>query len=245
MKLQLLEQLIRLRAAGGSAVLITDIDTGRQALLATAGDTGDIELLDDAVRQTAAEALASGRSTLTEMASRRLMLRVYSPPLRLLIVGAVHIAVPLSRIAAICSFAVTVIDPRQGFAKRESFAGLRVIDDWPDVALSSLRPDRNTAIVTLTHDPKLDDAALRQALATPAFYVGALGSRRSHRARLDRLAAAGVDAAALARIHGPVGLDIGAVSPAEIAVAIVADLIGTLRHVRRPADGEPGSAREA
>jgi xanthine dehydrogenase accessory factor len=235
MKLHLLEQVLALAADGTTAVLITDIENGRQALLCAGGQWGDL-LLDDAVRAVAAEALADGRSHLYVTPARRLLMRVYSPPLRLLIVGAVHIAVPLSRIATICGYAVTVIDPRRRFAGRESFPGCCVIDDWPDLALPSLGPDRHTAIVSLTHDPKLDDAALRQALTTPAFYIGALGSRRSHQARLARLAADGVDEAELARIHGPVGLDIGALSPAEIAIAIVAEMIATLRCSRWPRD---------
>jgi xanthine dehydrogenase accessory factor len=231
MKRPLLEQLLALRAAGTAAVLITDPRTGRQFLLSEGDGIGDLPI-DGGLRAMAGEALAADRSGLCDTPAGPLFLRVYSPPLRLIIVGAVQIALPLSRIAALCGYAVTLIDPRSRFAAREMFAGCQVIDDWPDAALPGLRPDRRTAVVTLTHDPKLDDAALGAALATPAFYIGALGSRRSHQARLQRLTARGVAPERLQCVRGPVGLDIGARSAAEIAVAIIAEITETLRHGR-------------
>jgi xanthine dehydrogenase accessory factor len=135
----------------------------------------------------------------------------------------------LAHMAALCGFAVTVVDPRRAFGGAERFPGLLVSTEWPDEALERLRPDRRTAVVTLTHDPKLDDAALAVALRSPCFYVGSLGSTRTHAARLKRLTAQGFDQVALGRIHGPVGIDIGALSPAEIAVSILAEIVRVRR----------------
>ncbi len=144
-------------------------------------------------------------------------------------VGAVHIAGPLLGIARACGYAPTLIDPRGAFGSAERFPGEVILDDWPDAALATLAPDSRTALVTLTHDPKLDDPALTVGLRSPVFYIGALGSKNTHAKRLDRLAAAGFSAEDTARIHAPVGLDIGAKTPAEIAVAIMAEIIATLR----------------
>ena len=152
-------------------------------------------------------------------------LGVYAPPPRLLIVGAVHIAQALAPMAARAGFEVTLIDPRRAFASVERFPDVALRDDWPDEALAALQPDAATAIVTLSHDPKLDDPALAVALGSPAFYIGALGSRRTHARRLERLREEGFDDPTLARIHAPVGLDLGGRLPAEIAVAILAQLI--------------------
>jgi xanthine dehydrogenase accessory factor len=163
-------------------------------------------------------------------------IHVHNPPLRLVIVGAVHIAQPLSRMAALSGYAVTVIDPRRAFASDERFADVAVSRDWPDEALAALAPDARTAVVMLTHDPKLDDPALEVALGSPAFYIGALGSKRTQAARAKRLADRGLGEAAIARIHGPIGLSIGALSPAEIAIAIMAEIT----QVRRR--GEPAGA---
>ncbi len=159
-----------------------------------------------------------------------MFIQVFNPPPRLFIVGAVHIAQPLAPMAAVAGYAVTVIDPRQAFATPERMPGChhRLID-WPDAAPSALAPDRRTAVVALTHDPKIDDPALLHALSKDCFYIGALGSRKTHGARLERLKANGMSDAQLARIHAPIGLDIGAVSPAEIAVSILAEIVGTLR----------------
>lgn len=154
---------------------------------------------------------------------------VHNPPLRLLVVGAVHIAQPLLQIARTCGYAPTLIDPRAAFGSADRFPGETILDDWPDEALAALHPDARTAIVTLTHDPKLDDPAIRFALASPAFYLGCLGSTRTHAKRVDRLAEAGFTPDQIARIHAPVGLDIGAKTPAEIAVSIMAQITATLR----------------
>ncbi|MDO8881973.1 MAG: XdhC family protein [Pseudotabrizicola sp.] len=155
---------------------------------------------------------------------------VQNPPLRLIVVGAVHIAQPLLSMARACGYAPTLIDPRGAFGSAERFPGEVILDDWPDEAMTALAPDARTAVVTLTHDSKLDDPAILAALASPCFYLGCLGSTRTHAKRLDRLRNAGVPKADIARIHAPVGLDIGAKTPAEIAVSILAQITLTLRR---------------
>jgi xanthine dehydrogenase accessory factor len=155
---------------------------------------------------------------------------IHNPPLRMIVVGAVHIAQPLVTMARACGYDPTLIDPRGAFGSAERFPGERIVEDWPDEAMAALAPDTRTAVVTLTHDPKLDDPAILAALTSPAFYIGCLGSPRTHAKRLDRLRAAGVQDAAIARIHAPVGLDIGAKTPAEIAVSILAQITQKLRR---------------
>ena len=146
----------------------------------------------------------------------------------MVIVGAVHIAQPLSRMASVAGYDVTVIDPRTSFATDERFPGMTLNNEWPDDGMRALDPDRRTAVVTLTHDPKLDDPGLEVALKSDAFYVGALGSRKTHSSRVERLSEAGFSAAEIAKIHAPVGLAIGSVSPAEIAVSILAQITEVL-----------------
>ncbi|MGY6633421.1 MAG: XdhC family protein [Alkalilacustris sp.] len=155
---------------------------------------------------------------------------IHNPPLRLVVVGAVHIAQPLVAMARLAGFDPFVVDPRETFAAPHRFPGETLTHDWPDAALAAHGLDARTAVVTLTHDPKLDDPAIVSALASPAFYVGCLGSTRTHAKRLDRLRASGMSDAALARLRAPVGLAIGARSPAEIAVSILAQIIETLRR---------------
>lgn len=157
-------------------------------------------------------------------------LAVHNPPLRLIVVGAVHIAQPLLSIARLCGYDPTLIDPREAFGSSARFPGETILPDWPDEAMAALAPDARTAVVTLTHDPKLDDPAIRVALASPCFYLGCLGSKKTHAKRLDRLAAAGFQPDQIARIHAPVGLDIGAKTPAEIAVSILAQITAVLRQ---------------
>jgi xanthine dehydrogenase accessory factor len=154
---------------------------------------------------------------------------IHNPPLRLVIVGAVHIAQALVTIARTCGYDPTIIDPRSAFGSAARFPGETLIEDWPDEALEALAPDARTAIVTLTHDPKLDDPAIRYALGSPVFYLGCLGSTKTHAKRLERLRAAGFSDADIARIHAPVGLDIGAKNPAEIAVSVMAQITHALR----------------
>ncbi len=176
--------------------------------------------------------LATGHSDLRPLETGATFVNRYDPPRRLLIVGAVQIAQSLAALAATLGVQTVVIDPRARFLTEERFPGTMLDDRWPDEAIESLRPDRATAVVTLSHDTKIDDPALIAALATDAAYVGALGSRRSHAARCDRLAAAGVTADAIARIDAPVGIDIGAIGPSEIALSIAAAMVGAF-HDRR------------
>jgi xanthine dehydrogenase accessory factor len=173
-------------------------------------------------------------------------LGAHNPPLRLAIVGAAHIAQALAPMARIAGYDVAVIDPREAFASEARFPGTRLLHDWPDAGLAAFGLDGRTAVVTLTHDPKLDDPAIRTALAAPVFYLGCLGSTRTHAKRAARLAEAGVDAAAVARIHAPIGLDIGARSPAEIAVAVLAEMTERLRRPHtRPGAAAAAAPREA
>ena len=182
--------------------------------------------------QAVDDALRDDRSRTVDTPDGRVFVQAFNPPLRLLVVGAVHIAQALAPLAVTLGYEVTVVDPRRSFATGERFPGVRLDTDWPDEALERLAPDTRSAVVTLTHDPKLDDPALHAALRSPAFYIGCLGSTRTHARRLDRLRDAGFDDAALARIQGPLGLAIGARSPAEIALAALAQITSVLRGGR-------------
>ena len=163
------------------------------------------------------------------MRAQSWFLHAYNPPLRLVIVGAVHIAQALVPLAARLGYGVVVADPRRAFASDERFPNVAVSTDWPDEAMDALGPDSRTAVVTLTHDPKLDDPALDRALHSDAFYIGALGSRKTHAARLERLRALGHGDDSLSRIRGPVGLNIGAVSAPEIALSVLAQIVAVRR----------------
>jgi xanthine dehydrogenase accessory factor len=233
MKREVLERLLADRAAKRTVVVATDLATGGQALVYPFDGSLDDGALDAALRAAARDAAVAGESGLCEVGGRELFLRVYSPPLRLVVIGAVHIAQALCPMAALAGFAVTVVDPRTAFASAERFPGVSLSTEWPDRALDALALDHRAAVVTLTHDPKLDEPGLVAALRSPAFYIGALGSTRTQAARLSRLRALGFDDHTLARIHGPVGLAIGARSTAEIAVSILAQIIERLR-VRPP-----------
>lgn len=231
MKREILDQVLADRRAARAAVLVTDLETGEQWLLCPSDREMPAEL-DAGVRDAARDALRADRSARVELGGRSLFLNVFNPPLRMILVGAVHIAQPLARIAALAGFDVSLIDPRTAFATDMRFPGMEISTEWPDRAMAALAPDARTAVVTLTHDPKLDDPALSEALRSDAFYIGALGSRKTHAARLDRLREKGFGEATLARIHGPVGLDLGGRSPAEIAVSILAQVIERLRKPR-------------
>jgi xanthine dehydrogenase accessory factor len=233
LKLDFLTRALEAQRQGRSAALVTDLGSGGQSFVEAGRAAGELVLAPETVAEVA-RATAEDRSRTIDAGGRKLFVEVYNPPLRLLVVGAAHIAQPLTRIAALAGYAVTVIDPRSAFATEERFPGITLSTEWPDEAMEKLRPDQRTAVVTLTHDPKIDDPALVSALRSPAFYIGALGSRKTHAARLARLQQEGFDEAALARIRGPVGLDIGAVSPAEIAVSILAQVIET-RHAAEAA----------
>jgi len=223
MKRAILDDLVSARAAGIPVVLATHLDTGAQALILADRSEGDF-VLDAATIAAAREAMVADRGTTVDTPAGRVFVHPFCPSARLIVVGAVHIAEPLVRIGALAGYGVTLVDPRRAYAARQPFEGFSVIDDWPDEALERLAPDSRTAVVTLTHDPKLDDAALGVALRSPAFYIGSLGSRKTQAARLYRLKKLGFSDDDLARIHGPVGLDIGALSPAEIAVSIIAEI---------------------
>ncbi len=218
----LLARLEQARAAQRPVVLATRLPSGEQVLLP--GDDAPAGLA-----AAAEAALRADRSQTAKADGAQWFLHAYNPPLRLVVVGAVHIAQALVPMAAGLGYGVTVADPRRAFASDERFPGVSVSTDWPDEALDALRPDSRTAIVTLTHDPKLDDPALDRALRSEAFYVGALGSRKTHAARLGRLRGLGHGDAALARIRGPVGLDIGAVTAPEIALSILAQIVAVRR----------------
>ena len=228
MRLAVLDALLAARQARQPAALITDRADGRQVLLCADKIEGGSPL-DAEAGAAVQECLMRDRSAMIETNARTLFVHVFNPPPRLIVVGAVHIALALARMAAMVGYDVTIIDPRRGFAEREAFADFTVHTGWPDAALAELRPDARTAVVTLTHDPKLDDPALRAALRSGAFYVGALGSTKTHEARCRRLRADGCSEEELRRIHGPVGLRIGAVSPEEIAVSILAEVTAVRR----------------
>jgi xanthine dehydrogenase accessory factor len=233
MKHAVFQQLLAARADKRPVVLVTELESGNQALV-FAGDNGGGgggSGLAAEIVAAARDALRAGRSAIVDQQhTGRTFLHVFNPPLRLFVVGAVHIAQALAPMAAMLGYGVAVIDPRRAFATPERFAALRVLDDWPDEALAGEHLDARSAVVTLTHDPKLDDPALAAALRSDAFYIGCLGSRRTHAKRLQRLTAAGFEVRSLDRLHGPVGLDIGASSPAEIATAILAEMTQTLRR---------------
>ena len=221
MRLALLEELRRARQEHRAVALLSWLDGRDQQLVTPASAPAE---LADAV----ATALRTDQAAVVDTAGGgAVLVEPHNPPIRLIVVGAVHIAEPLAKIAALAGFAVTIIDPRRAWATAARFPGETLVTEWPDAALERLTPDARTAVVTLTHDPKLDDPALIVALRSPAFYIGCLGSKKTQAARRDRLAAAG--STGLDRLHGPVGLSIGARSPAEIAVSILAQIIATLR----------------
>jgi len=237
MKLALLERALSASRAGRAAVLATHLKSGRQSLLEASEVLGNL-VLDATALAAIRQAVSEDRSTTIDTADGPVFVEVFNPRLRCIIVGAVHIAQPLARMASIAGYLVTVVDPRTAFASDERFPDVTLSTEWPDDALMALKLNRRTAVITLTHDPKLDDPALASALRSDAFYIGALGSKKTHAARLKRLQAQGFSEAELGRIHGPVGLDINAISPAEIAVSIMAQVTQVLRT-------EPGRGREA
>jgi xanthine dehydrogenase accessory factor len=231
MKREFLDRALAISHSGRSAALVTHLKSGQHALVDPQAVEGDLSL-DAAALGAVRAAIRDDRSLTVETSDGRLFVEVFNPPLRLIVVGAVHAAQPLARMGATAGYAVTIIDPRSSFATEERFPGVALSTDWPDEAMPRLKPDRRTAIVTLTHDPKIDDPALTVALKSDAFYIGALGSKRTHAGRCQRLKEAGFAESEVARIHGPVGLDIGALTPAEIAVSILAEITQVLRADR-------------
>ena len=229
MRLDLLSALNAERAARRAAVLVTEIETGEQRLVR------ETEVTGDALAELIADRLRLGKSGLVESQGRQYFLSVQAPPVKAIVVGAVHISQALAPMARVLDLDVTIVDPRTAFATPERFPGVPVLAEWPEEVLPRLSLDRYTALVALTHDPKIDDPALTAALRAECFYVGALGSKKTHGRRVERLTAAGFTQAEIARIHAPIGLDIGAVSPAEIAVSILGEIVAALRRDRRRA----------
>jgi xanthine dehydrogenase accessory factor len=217
--------LVRARAEKHPIVLATRLAGGVQMLLPSDAAPG-------ALNEAAARALEADTSTTAEIDGERWFLHVHNLPLRLFLIGAVHISQALVRLAAPLGVGAIVVDPRPALATAERFPGITLMPDWPDEALDLAQLDARSAVVALTHDPKLDDPALDRALRSPAFYIGALGSRRSHASRLERLAELGHSPENLARIRGPVGLSIAAVTAPEIALSILAELVAVRRGGR-------------
>ncbi len=227
MERAILKALREARAEKLPTALATDLASGAQALVTRGSVLGGLALDKEALARVL-EAIRDDRSATHDWQGRRLFIQVFNPSLRMMVVGAVHIAQALVPMASLAGYAVTVIDPRRAFATDTRFPGVELTHAWPDDALARLHPDRRTAVVTLTHDPKIDDPALVAALRSECFYIGSLGSSRTHAKRLQRLREHGFMEADFARIHGPVGLSIGAKSPAEIAVSILAQITQVL-----------------
>jgi xanthine dehydrogenase accessory factor len=222
-RLDLLAALNSERAARRAAILVTDMASGEERLVKFA------EIARDPLKELLQKHLRMGKSGMAETAQGRVFLTVHVPPPRLVVTGAVHISQALAPMAKLVGYDVTIVDPRTAFATQERFPDVQVIAEWPDQALPPLGIDHYTAFAALTHDPKIDDPALTHALKHDCFYIGALGSKKTHGRRLERLKAQGLTDRELARIHAPIGLSIGAVSPSEIAVAILGQITAQLR----------------
>lgn len=234
MNRDVLTTLLLARKQGTPCALVRNLKTGVQVIVFSDKSSE----LTSSLKSAVLEAIAEDQSGRLAEPNQDLFVQVFNPAVRLIVVGAVHIAQTLAPIAAMAGYGVTVIDPRRAFATDQRFPGVTLLQDWPDDGLAALKPDRRTAVVTLTHDPKLDDAALSVALKSNCFYVGSLGSKKTHQARLGRLRRMGFTDLELGRIHGPIGLSIGALTPAEIAVAILAQIT----QVRRQGPERLGAA---
>jgi xanthine dehydrogenase accessory factor len=224
LQLDTLHALNAERAARRAVVLVTDIASGEQRLVKAADAT------KDPLRALIEKRIRMAKSGMEDAPQGKVFFTVHVPSPQLIITGAVHISQTLAPIGQLLGYDVTIVDPRTAFASIERFPDVKVIAEWPDAALPPLNVDHYTAFVALTHDPKIDDPALLHALARDCFYIGALGSRKTHAKRLARLKEQGLTDADLARIHAPIGLDIGAISPAEIAVSIMAEITARLRQ---------------
>jgi xanthine dehydrogenase accessory factor len=222
-KLEILKALNAERDARRAAVVVTEFAGGAQRLVKADG------IARDPLKIMLEKRVRTGKSGIEETSQGKFFVTVHVPPPQLVITGAVHISQSLAPIARLLGYDVTIVDPRTAFASIERFPDVKVVAEWPDVALPRLGIDRYTAFVALTHDPKIDDPALTYALARECFYIGALGSKKTHARRVERLMAQGISDAEIRRIHAPIGLEIGAVSPSEIAVAIMAEITGRLR----------------
>jgi xanthine dehydrogenase accessory factor len=237
LKLELLQRLRAAREAKRPVAVLTRLSDGNQLLFPDGP-------MPDALAAEARAALRDDASRTVTVEGEAWFVASENPPLRLIVVGAVHIAQALVPMALPLGFAVTVVDPRRAFATEERMGDrVTISGDWPDEAMAALAPDARTAVVTLTHDPKLDDPALEVALRSPAFYIGSLGSRRTHAKRVARLTEAGLTEAEIARIAAPVGLDIGAVTAPEIAVSILAQIVSARRGAAR--DRERGGPKKS
>jgi len=228
MQRDLLDRLLAAEAERLAVAVVTELSTGDQRLV------GRDEVADDTLAAHLSEAFRFDRSGVVTTASGEWFIQIHNPALEMVIIGAVHIAQSVIPIARLAGYRVTVIDPRGAFATEQRFEGVDLHVEWPDEVLEERRLDERSALLALTHDPKIDDPALAAALNSACFYIGALGSRKTQGLRRERLAAMGFDAAALARIHGPIGLDIGARGAPEIAIAIMAEVTRALRQ----GDGE-------
>ena len=238
MRLDILKALNDERAARRAAVVVTDVASGDQRFVKKA------DIAADPLRETLEKAFRMGTSGMVETPQGKVFLTVHVPPPPIVAIGAVHISQALAPMAKLLGYDVVIVDPRTAFATQERFPDVQVIAEWPDTALPPLNVDGYTAFVALTHDPKIDDPALTHALARDCFYIGALGSRKTHARRVDRLKQQGISDANVARIHAPIGLDIGAVSPAEIAVAIMGQITERL-HEEVDAEPKPEPAIKA
>lgn len=223
MDLSLLSRLNEERAHRRAAVLVTDLQTHTQRLVLEA------EIARDPLSALLSDALRMGKSGVVETEGHKVFLTVQAPVLRIIAIGAVHISQALVPMAKQLGHDVIIVDPREAFASPERFPDVAVHAEWPDLLLPKLGADRYTAYLMLTHDPKIDDAALNFALKSHAFYIGALGSRKTHGKRIERLQALGFDEQAIKRIQAPIGLNIGAISPAEIALSILGEITAKLR----------------
>lgn len=223
MDLSLLSRLNEERAHRRAAVLVTDLQTHTQRLVL------ESEIARDPLSALLSDALRMCKSGVVEHEGHKFFLTVQAPVIRIIAIGAVHISQALVPMAKQLGHDVIIVDPREAFASPERFPDVTIHAEWPDVALPKLGADRYTAYLLLTHDPKIDDAALNFALKSHAFYIGALGSRKTHGKRIERLQASGFDEQAIKRIHAPIGLNIGAISPAEIALSILGEITAKLR----------------
>jgi xanthine dehydrogenase accessory factor len=222
-KLATLTEVNTERAARRPVIVVTDVGNGEQRIVKAA------DIAADPLHAELDKHLRMGKSGAIEADGKKLFLNVYAPTAKLVIVGAVHISQALAPLARSLGYDVTVVDPRTAFASPERFPDVPLVTEWPDVALPPLNVDHYTAFVAVTHDPKIDDPALLHAFERNCFYIGALGSRKTHAKRADRLKEQGASEADITRVHAPIGLNIGAVSPSEIAVAIMAEITAQLR----------------
>ena len=223
MDIAIIKSINEARSSRRSVAVVTTLSTGQQELVKPEQVQGH------ALESELAARFQSGKSGMVSADQSDHFVQVHVPAPRLVIIGAVHISQALFPMAQACEFDVTIVDPRSAFATKDRFVNVELIDDWPAEVWDKIKPDAYTAVAAVTHDPKIDDFALQNALASNCFYVGALGSRKTHAKRVARLLEQGVSQTDIEKIHSPIGVDIGAANPAEIAVAIMAEIIGRLR----------------